>query len=107
MLHHTIITAAAWVTFAVLLWGRVKAGWQGAKPGNGPFGFALLAIGYFGSKFVIEVLVSSLDSALLDPYKIMPSWRNAFLGSPSTSLLSGLYSRLSFYPLTSLGQRRP
>ena len=58
MLHHTIITAAAWATFAVLLWGRVKAGWRGSQAGQWTlFGFALLAIGYFGSKFVIEVLV--------------------------------------------------
>ena len=58
MLHHTIITAAAWATFAVLLWGRIKAGWRGSQAGLWTlFGFALLAIGYFGSKFVIEVLV--------------------------------------------------
>ena len=59
MIHHTAITVGAWLIFAVLLWGRLRAGWRGSQAGWWALaGFGLLALGYFGSKFVIEVIMT-------------------------------------------------
>ncbi|HAK51366.1 MAG TPA: hypothetical protein DCM54_05600 [Gammaproteobacteria bacterium] len=58
LIHHTGITMAAWAVFAVLLWGRIKWGWRGAVASRWALsGFALLALGYFGSKLVLEVIL--------------------------------------------------
>lgn len=58
LIHHTVITMAAWLVFAILLWGRVKLGWRGAIASRWALsGFALLVVGYFGSKLVIEVIL--------------------------------------------------
>ena len=59
LLHHTILTAMAWAVFVVLLWGRYQLGWRGSLAGGWTLaGFILLALGYFGSKFVVEVLLT-------------------------------------------------
>jgi ABC-type uncharacterized transport system permease subunit len=58
LLHHTAITLLAWVVFAVLLWGRYQLGWRGAIASRWTLaGFILLALGYFGSKVVLEVIL--------------------------------------------------
>jgi ABC-type uncharacterized transport system permease subunit len=58
LIHHTVITLAAWLVFAVLLWGRYQLGWRGAVASRWALtGFVLLAIGYFGSKLVLEVIL--------------------------------------------------
>jgi ABC-type uncharacterized transport system permease subunit len=58
LIHHTTITLAAWVVFAVLLWGRRQLGWRGAIASRWTLaGFTLLVIGYFGSKLVLEVIL--------------------------------------------------
>ena len=58
LVHHTVITLAAWVVFAVLLWGRYQLGWRGAVASRWALsGFVLLALGYFGSKVVLEVIL--------------------------------------------------
>ncbi|MGB1189280.1 MAG: cytochrome C assembly family protein [Pseudomonadales bacterium] len=58
LLHHTILTAMAWVIFVILLWGRYQLGWRGSLAGGWTLaGFILLALGYFGSKFVVEILL--------------------------------------------------
>lgn len=58
LLHHTIITMAAWVVFAILLWGRYKMGWRGAIACRWTLsGFVLLALGYFGTKFVLQLVL--------------------------------------------------
>lgn len=58
LVHHMVITLAAWLVFAVLLWGRYKLGWRGAIASRWTLsGFALLALGYFGSKLVLEVVL--------------------------------------------------
>ena len=57
-IHHTVITLAAWLVFAVLLWGRYQLGWRGAIASRWALsGFVLLAIGYFGSKLVLEIIL--------------------------------------------------
>lgn len=58
LVHHTVITLAAWIVFAVLLWGRYQLGWRGAVASRWTIaGFSLLVLGYFGSKFVLEVVL--------------------------------------------------
>ena len=58
LVHHTVITLAAWVVFMVLLWGRYRLGWRGAIASRWALaGFVLLALGYFGSKLVLEVIL--------------------------------------------------
>jgi len=58
LIHHTVITLAAWLVFAVLLWGRYQLGWRGAIASRWALsGFVLLVVGYFGSKLVLEVIL--------------------------------------------------
>ena len=56
--HHTIITLMAWAVFIVLIWGRYHLGWRGEIASRWALtGFVLLALGYFGSKIVLEILL--------------------------------------------------
>lgn len=56
--HKTFFSMIAWLVFAILLWGRVKLGWRGTSAIRWTLsGFTLLALAYWGSKFVIEVLL--------------------------------------------------
>ncbi len=56
--HKTILALAAWLIFAVLLIGRWRFGWRGRKAaGYTLAGFGVLALAYFGSKFVLEILL--------------------------------------------------
>ena len=58
LVHHTVITLAAWVVFAILTGGRVKFGWRGVVAARWTLaGFVLLALGYFGSKLVVEIIL--------------------------------------------------
>jgi len=58
LMHHTVITLAAWLVFAVLLWGRYQLGWRGAIASRWALtGFVLLVIGYFGSKLMMEIIM--------------------------------------------------
>ena len=58
LVHHTVITLAAWVVFSILLWGRHQLGWRGTLACRWTLaGFALLALGYFGSKLVVEIIL--------------------------------------------------
>ena len=58
--HHTILACLAWVVFAVLLYGHKVLGWRGSTAVRWTLaGFALLVLGYFGSKFVVEVVLGS------------------------------------------------
>ncbi len=58
VVHHTVLSSAAWVTYAVLLGGRALFGWRGSTAIRWTLlGFALLLLGYFGSKFVLEIVL--------------------------------------------------
>lgn len=58
LIHHTVITLLAWLVFLVLLWGRFQLGWRGVIASRWTLaGFVLLALGYFGSKAVLEVIL--------------------------------------------------
>lgn len=56
--HHTALAILAWAVYGILLFGRWRLGWRGRVAVRWTLtGFALLVIGYFGSKFVLEVLL--------------------------------------------------
>jgi len=65
VVHHTVLAIASWFTFAILLLGRHTFGWRGMTAARWTLaGFAFLALAYFGSKFVLEiVLARSTDGA--------------------------------------------
>lgn len=57
--HKTILSLTGWVIFGVLLWGRWKFGWRGRKAiGWTLSGFAFLILAYFGSKLVLELILT-------------------------------------------------
>lgn len=57
--HKTILSLTGWVIFGVLLWGRWRFGWRGRKAiGWTLSGFAFLILAYFGSKLVLELILS-------------------------------------------------
>lgn len=56
--HKTILSLIAWAVFVVLLWGHYKFGWRGKVAIKWSLsGFTLLMLAYFGSKFVIELVL--------------------------------------------------
>jgi ABC-type uncharacterized transport system permease subunit len=56
--HHMVLALLAWVVYAILLIGRWRFGWRGRTAIHWTLGgFALLVLAYFGSKFVLEVLL--------------------------------------------------
>jgi ABC-type uncharacterized transport system permease subunit len=56
--HHTVFAILGWAVYGILLFGRWRLGWRGRVAVRWTLaGFALLVIGYFGSKFVVEVLL--------------------------------------------------
>jgi ABC-type uncharacterized transport system permease subunit len=57
--HKTVLSIAAWLVFGTLLLGRVRFGWRGQKALIWTLvGFVVLMLAYFGSKFVIELLLN-------------------------------------------------
>lgn len=58
LIHKTVLSIAAWIVFGVLLWGRWRHGWRGRQAVNLTLaGMAILALAFFGSKFVLEVVL--------------------------------------------------
>jgi len=58
LVHKTILSIIAWAVFAILLWGRWQFGWRGRIAIRWTIsGFFLLMLAYFGSKFVIELVL--------------------------------------------------
>ncbi len=56
--HKTVFSILAWITFAVLLVGRMGFGWRGRRAVNMLYGgSALLLLAYVGSRFVMEVIL--------------------------------------------------
>lgn len=56
--HHIVLAVLAWVVYAILLVGRWRLGWRGRQAIHWTLGgFVLLLLAYFGSKFVLEVLL--------------------------------------------------
>lgn len=56
--HKSVFSGLAWITYAVLLWGRHQLGWRGNVAVRWTLsGFAFLVLAYFGSKFVLEIIL--------------------------------------------------
>jgi ABC-type uncharacterized transport system permease subunit len=56
--HHTILTSLSWLVYAGFLAGHHIFGWRGVTAVRWNLAaFALLVLGYFGSKFVLEYLL--------------------------------------------------
>jgi ABC-type uncharacterized transport system permease subunit len=56
--HKTVFSLIAWVLFAILLIGRARYGWRGRLAVRLTlWGFGLVILAYFGSKFVLEYLL--------------------------------------------------
>ena len=58
LVHKTVLSILAWVLYATLLFGRYSSGWRSQTAVRWTIGsFIVLAIGFFGSKVVIEWMV--------------------------------------------------
>lgn len=58
LIHKTALSIIAWLVFGVLLWGRWRHGWRGRSAVNLTLtGMAILLLAFFGSKFVLEVIL--------------------------------------------------
>ena len=56
--HKTVFSVLSWLLFGVLLVGNWRAGWRGKQAANITiYAFILLAVGFVGSKFVLELLL--------------------------------------------------
>ncbi|MDF1527567.1 MAG: cytochrome c biogenesis protein CcsA, partial [Sedimenticola sp.] len=59
LVHKTLLSIAAWLVFGILLWGRHRFGWRGQKALAWTLsGFVVLMLAYFGSKFVLELVLN-------------------------------------------------
>ncbi|MDA3913138.1 cytochrome c biogenesis protein CcsA [Oleiagrimonas sp.] len=58
LVQKTILSIIAWLVFGALLWGRWRHGWRGTRAVNLTlFGMAVLVLAFFGTKFVLEVIL--------------------------------------------------
>ena len=58
--HKTVLSILAWLVFATLLIGRWLVGWRGRTAIRWTLGgYIRLMLAYFGSKFVLEVILST------------------------------------------------
>jgi len=59
LVHKTVFSLSAWSIYAILLWGRNRLGWRGNTAIRWTLvGFLALMLAYFGSKLVLEILLS-------------------------------------------------
>jgi ABC-type uncharacterized transport system permease subunit len=57
--HKTLFSLLSWLLVASLLIGRWRLGWRGQKAAKlSLIGYGLLVIGFAGSQFVLEVLIT-------------------------------------------------
>src|SRR5690554_2848203 len=58
LLHKTVLSFLSWLAFGALLLGRRRHGWRGARASGWTLAaMALLLLAFFGSKFVLEVVL--------------------------------------------------
>lgn len=56
--HKTVLSIAAWLVFGTLLFGRWRYGWRGRRAVQLTLaGMGLLLLAFFGSRFVLEVVL--------------------------------------------------
>ncbi len=57
--HKTVLSTVAWALFGALLWGRWRWGWRGRTAMRWTLaGYGVLIVAYFGSKVVLEQILS-------------------------------------------------
>lgn len=60
LVHKTVLSILAWLVFITLLWGRQHYGWRGQTAIKWTFsGYLALMLAYFGSKFVLELILNT------------------------------------------------
>ncbi|MGD9841391.1 MAG: inner membrane protein YpjD [Steroidobacteraceae bacterium] len=58
LVHKAALSCVAWLILGILLWGHWRLGWRGRTAAQWALGgFVLLGLAYFGTKFVLEVLL--------------------------------------------------
>ena len=58
LIHKTVLSIAAWTVFGALLLGRWRYGWRGRRAIRLTLsGMALLLLAFFGSRFVLELVL--------------------------------------------------
>lgn len=58
LLHKTVLTIVAWIIYGILLWGHFLKGWRGSSAAKWTLSaFAVLVLAFFGSKFVLELVL--------------------------------------------------
>lgn len=56
--HKAFFSLLSWMVFAYLIFGHWRFGWRGKRAANfAIYGYLLLAIGFVGSKMVLELLI--------------------------------------------------
>ena len=59
LIHKTVLSILAWIIFGTVIWGRWSRGWRGKKIIRWTIGgFLSLMLAYFGSKFVLELILN-------------------------------------------------
>ncbi len=57
--HKTVLSLLAWTVLGILLYGRRRHGWRGRRAVHWTLvAMALLALAFFGSKFVLELVLT-------------------------------------------------
>jgi ABC-type uncharacterized transport system permease subunit len=58
LVHKTVLTIVAWLTFSTLLWGHYQLGWRSQTAVRFTLaGFLSLMLAFFGSKLVLELIL--------------------------------------------------
>lgn len=58
LVHKTVLTLLAWIVFGLLVFGRWRFGWRGRTAVRWTLsGMAVLLLAFFGSKFVLEIVL--------------------------------------------------
>ncbi len=58
LVHKTVLSVLSWAVFGALLYGRLRHGWRGRRAVRLTLGaMALLLLAFFGSKFVLELVL--------------------------------------------------
>lgn len=56
--HKTVFSVVAWLVYAILLWGHYRLGWRGKRASYWTLGgFTALMLAFWGTKFVLEVIL--------------------------------------------------
>ncbi len=59
LVHKSVLSVLAWLIFGLLLFARWRWGWRGKRAVFWTLiGFAVLILAYFGSKFVLEIVLN-------------------------------------------------